>query len=98
MSRITLDLDALQSSSASIASYIGELNNLCLRLNTQTANMTASWQGDSSKAFLAMMTNYASRAQNTSQVLDAFKRYVDTAVERFSEIDNSGAARIRGSF
>ena len=98
MSRITLDLDALQSSSASMASYIAELNSLCLRLNTQAANMTASWQGESSKAFLAMMTDYASRAQKTTQVLDAYKRYVDMAVQRFSDIDSMGAARIRGSF
>ena len=98
MSRITLNLDALQSSSANMANYVEELSKLCLRLNTQTDKMTASWQGESSKAFVALMTDYALRAQKTSQVLDAYKRYVDTAVQRFSEIDSSGAARIRGSF
>lgn len=98
MAKIKIDIDALKSSSSSLASRIGELEALNKRLETLLVNVASSWEGQASLAYVAKMREYHDKAKDMVRVLTEYKKYVDKAVELFNEKDRNAANRINNSF
>lgn len=98
MSRINLDIDELDLSSASIQQKINELESLNARFEVLIAQIKNSWEGKASEAYLAMILSYYNKAQGMIEILEEFKKYVDSAINKFSELDSRSAVEIRSIF
>lgn len=98
MAKIRVDIEMLRSNSLSLTTKIEELTALNERLNGLILRIGASWEGEASAAYMAMMQSYASQAANMVNVLAEFKSYVDSAVTKFEAVDKNSAVAIRSSF
>lgn len=98
MAKIKMDIDALTQSAQTINTRISELQALNSRLEELISRIGASWEGNASAAYIATMRAHAEKAKKMIDVLMEYKKYVDTAVSKFSGLDQGAAARIRGSF
>lgn len=98
MAVIKLDDNALKTRSAELSARIAELQNLNARLESLINRIDASWEGQSSIAYITTMRGYAERANKMVEVLTEYKKYVDTVLERIPSHDNISSNRIRGSF
>lgn len=98
MARIKVNLEALKGNSTQLAERIAELQGLNTRLETLINRIEASWEGQASVTYIAQMRRYAQQAKKMINVLTEYKKYVDGAVETFTNRDRTSANRIRGSF
>lgn len=98
MPRIKIDPEILRASSSKIASQISELNAYNGKLNGLLEDIHTKWQGDASNKYYNLMLNYSKKAKHMESVLAAFKKYSDTAVNKFESLDQECANRIRNSF
>ncbi len=98
MAKIKIDIDALKSNAASIEGKIAELQDLNTRLENLIARIQGSWEGQASIVYIAKMTAQATKAKKMVEVLNEYKKYVDSAVTKFSTIDRNAANRIKNSF
>ncbi len=96
--KVLVDIAALQGNEKSIEQYISRLEALNSRLETLLGKIEASWEGESSKAYLNLMRGYAAQAANMVTVLQEFKSYVGKAHSLFETKDKAAASRINGSF
>ena len=96
--KIVVDIAALQGNEKSIDQYISRLEALNGRLETLLGRIEASWEGESSKAYLTLMRGYAAQAANMVKVLQEFKNYVANAHNLFESKDKASASRINSSF
>lgn len=98
MAKIKVDVDALQRNASALEARISELQALNTRLEQLMARMQASWEGQSSALYLAKLSAQAQKARKMVDVLEEYKKYVETAVEKFSGADRDYAGKIRNSF
>ena len=98
MAKIRIDIDALLANSSVISTKIGELENLNIRLDDLISRIGASWEGDSSIAYINKMRGHSSKAKKMIEVLAEYKKYVDSAASKFNAVDRNSAAKIRSSF
>ena len=98
MAQIRIDIESLRSNSTQLTAKITELQNLNTRLENLIGRIEASWDGQSSITYIGIMRGYANKAVKMVDVLTEYKKYVDSAIEKFSNVDKSAAGRIRGSF
>lgn len=98
MAKIRMDIEALTANAAQIDARITELQALNSRLESLISRIEASWDGVSSIAYIAIMRGHAEKAKKMIAVLTEYKKYVETAIEKFRSIDNGSASRIRNSF
>ena len=98
MAKIKIDESALRSNAAALETRIGELQNLNGRLSELITRIESSWEGQSSVTYIAKMMSLAAKAKKMEQVLREYKKYVESTVNKFTELDNSAANRIRNSF
>lgn len=98
MAKIKVDINSLTSNSSSLNTKIMELQALNNRLETLISRIQDSWEGQSSERYISGMRSYAAKAQNMVEVLTEYKKYVDSAIEKFSNVDKNSASRIRSSF
>ncbi len=96
--KVLVDIAALLGNEKSIEQYISRLEALNSRLETLLGKIEASWEGESSKAYLNLMRGYAAQAANMVTVLQEFKSYVGKAHSLFETKDKAAASRINGSF
>ena len=76
-------------------SHIAELDQLNTRLEALIAKIESSWEGESCKAYVAMMRERLKKAQMMKEALIAFRSYMETTANNFDNLDRSGADRIR---
>ena len=98
MAKIKIDTDALKSNAASLEGRIAELQSLNTRMETLIARIRATWEGKASDAYIAKITAEANKAKQMVAVLEEYKKYVESAVSKFSAIDAGAASRINNSF
>lgn len=98
MAKIKVNLEALKGNSTQLADRIRELQGLNTRLETLINRIEASWEGQASATYITQMRRYADQAKKMIGVLTEYKKYVDGAVEAFTNRDRTAASRIRGSF
>lgn len=98
MAKIKIDENALRANAIALNARISELQSLNNRLNELIARIGDSWDGQASVAFINRMTAQAAKAKKMEEVLQEYKNYVESTVEKFTTLDNSAASRIRGSF
>lgn len=98
MAKIKVDIEALTSNSSALNSRIAELQNLNSRLEDLINRIDSSWEGQASLTYISTMRNHASKAKKMVDVLTEYKKYVDSAISKFSNVDKNAAAKIRGSF
>lgn len=98
MAKIKVNAEMLRSNSNALNSKIQELTQMNQTLDSLMMRIGDSWDGDASNAYVNMMRNYKSKAEEMVSVLNEFKKYVDEAVNKFESTDQSAASRLRGSF
>ena len=98
MAKIRINIEALRSDSNKLSAKIAELQNLNTRLENLLSRIEGSWEGQSSITYIGTMRSHAAKAVKMVDVLTEYKKYVDSAIEKFSNLDKSAANRIRGSF
>ena len=47
---------------------------------------------------ITRITDQAAKAKQMVKILEEYKRYVETTVQKFTDLDTRAASRIRGSF
>ena len=98
MAKIKVDIEALKSNASSLEGRIAELQNLNNRLEALIARIQASWEGQASIIYIAKITAQAAKAKKMVEVLTEYKKYVENAVAKFSNVDSTSANKIKGSF
>lgn len=98
MARIKIDPEILRASSSKIASLTSELNGYNSKLNSLLEDIHTKWRGNASNKYYNLMLTYKQKATHMENVLAAFKKYSDTAVNKFESLDQECANRIRNSF
>lgn len=98
MAKIKVDIEALKSNASSLEGRIAELQNLNTRLEALIARIQASWEGQASIIYIAKITAQAAKAKKMVEVLTEYKKYVENAVAKFSNVDSTSANKIKGSF
>ncbi len=98
MALIEINESALQTCSENLNNKITELQEMNLRLENITNRIEASWEGQSSRAYISIMRNYSIKSNDIIKVLTEYKGYVDSAINKFTTLDNNSASRIRNSF
>ena len=98
MAKIKIDIDALKSNASSLEGRIAELQALNTRLEGLIARIQASWEGQASIIYIAKITAQATKAKKMVEVLQEYKKYVESAFNKFSSIDSNSANRIKNSF
>ena len=98
MARIKIDPETLSASSKKIAAQISELEAYNGKLNTLLEEIHTKWTGQASNKYYNLMLSYKKKAEHMVNVLIAFKKYADTAVNHFESLDQECANRIRNSF
>ena len=98
MAKIKVDVDALSANSTALNSRISELQNLNNRLEDLINRIESSWEGQASLIYINIMRNHALKAKKMVDVLMEYKKYVDSAISKFSGVDKDSASKIRSSF
>ena len=98
MAKIKVDIEALKSNASSLEGRIAELQNLNTRLEALISRIQASWEGQASIIYIAKITAQAAKAKKMVEVLTEYKKYVENAVSKFSNVDSTSANKIKGSF
>ncbi len=98
MARIKIDPEILRSASSKIANQSEALTGFNTKLNGLLEEIHTTWTGPSSNQYYNLMLSYKKRADHMVNILHAFKKYSDTAVNKFESLDKECANRIRGSF
>ena len=98
MARIKIDIDALKSNASALEGRIAELQNLNSRLESLIAQIQASWEGQASIVYIAKLTAQAAKSKKMVEVLMEYKKYVETAISKFSSVDTNAANKIKNSF
>ena len=87
MPRIKIDPEVLRAASNKIASQITELNTYNGKLTSLLEDIHTKWTGDASNKYYNLMLSYGKKAKHMESVLSAFKKYSDTAVNKFETLD-----------
>jgi WXG100 family type VII secretion target len=98
MAKIKINEEALERSSQALQAKINELTNLNSRLDSLIGRIGDSWDGEASQRYISMMLSYSKKAKSMIDVLNEYKKYVDSAVSDFQTRDKDSASRIRNSF
>lgn len=98
MAKIKIDIESLKLNASSLEERITELQNLNTRLESLISRIQASWEGQASKVYIDKITAQARKAQKMVDVLMEYKKYVESAISKFSTIDNNSANKIKNSF
>lgn len=95
---IKIEINKLQGYSSTLSQRITELQTLNTRLQTLISDIDASWDGDASEKYSLMLQGYLEKAKKMVGVLTEYKRYVDNAINKFSNLDKNSASTIIGIF
>ena len=98
MAKIKINEEALMRSANILESKTNELINLNSRLDSLISRINDSWEGEASQRYISIMLSYASKSKSMIDVLNEYKKYVDSAVTEFREKDRNSATKIRNSF
>lgn len=98
MAKIRIDENSLRQNSHALNTRISDLQNLNSRLEELINRIDGSWEGQASESYIATMRKYSEQAKKMINVLNEYKKYIDTAINNFSNVDRNAASRIRGSF
>ena len=98
MARIRIDIDTLRSRAASLQSHIVEYEALNSVMENLYEGIVDGLKGESSHAYVELMTSYVSKARSLTEIIKQFENYARTTADKFESLDASCAARIRNSF
>jgi len=98
MAKIKIDADGLKANAAALDTRISDLQNLITKLEDLIARIQSSWEGQASILYIAKLLAQSAKARKMIEVLQEYKKYVEQAVNKFSELDSSAANKINGSF
>ena len=98
MAKIKVAVSSLRENEKKLEKQIASLEQLNSRLESLLNRIEASWEGESSAAYIRVMRQYAAQASSMQTVLTEFKRYVKNAADTFESKDEKAAAWINGSF
>ena len=98
MAKIKIDENALRANAIALNTRISDLQALNNRLDALIIRIGDSWDGSASEAYIARITEQAAKAKQMVKILQEYKNYVETTVQKFTDLDSRAASRIRGSF
>lgn len=98
MAKIKIDENALRANAIALNTRISDLQALNTRLDTLIVRIGDSWDGNASEAYITRITDQAAKAKQMVKILQEYKNYVETTVQKFTDLDARAASRIRGSF
>ena len=98
MAKVQIDVEALKANVTSLEARIAELQNLNTRLENLITRIQSSWEGQASLVYIAKISAQAIKAKKMVDVLTEYKKYVESAISKFSSIDNDSANKIKNSF
>lgn len=95
MALVRIDTDGLQRNINSMHGYIRRLESLTIDMNKLLADISGSWEGKASEAYIGAMKDRLWKAQQMRGVLEAFVGYMETAKREIESLDDECASRIR---
>lgn len=98
MAHIKIDFDGLTQQASLLNNYAQSYESLNSRMNALTQQISSSWEGESSKAYLEMMQKYYQQSQKIVGIINAFRGYATGASNDFDDVDRRCAGLIRGAF
>ena len=98
MSKIKINPEVLQSASQKIQAQMTELNAYNGKLAGLLDEIHTGWVGKASNQYYEVMKFYQKKAVYMESVLASFKKYADTAVNKFETLDQECANKINNSF
>ena len=98
MAHIKIDTDALLQQAQNINKHSQTYATLGSRVNSLTGQMTASWKGEASTAYLEMMQRYMQQGEYMKSVLETFSKLATEVANDMLETDQKSAAAIRNAF
>lgn len=98
MAHIRINYDGLNQQASAMKAAIQTYEGLNGRMTNLTEQISSSWVGESSRAYVEMMGKYSRQAKEMSQIMQEFLKYTTTALTDFSEVDRRCASRIRNAF
>ncbi len=88
-----------------LASDSKDLKNLIVRLESNQKNMqtilqeiSVTWVGDASQAFVNKLNKEIEKSQNIIKVLRQYDNYINSVISKFDELERSGSNKIESSF
>lgn len=98
MGQLKFDIDALRGYVSTMNGHISEYEALNTQLEAMSADIVATWKGESSQAYSQLMGNYVTQAKKLTEILQQFRGYAQDTADKFEQLDASCASRIRQSF
>lgn len=98
MSDIKIDYDGLSQASASLKNYAAAYDSLCARMKSMSDQISATWEGNASRAFVEMMQKYQKQGLLIKDIIATIEGYAQMTGSDFQAVDQECAARIRNSF
>lgn len=96
MANIRIDTDGLQNNITSMRSYSSELDSLIAQTEALLGQISSSWEGAASTAYVAAMRDRLEKAREMKGVLEEFTSYMEEAKSKFSSRDQDSASSIQG--
>lgn len=98
MAKIKIDADGLKANAAALDTRISDLQNLITKLEDLIARIQGSWEGQASIMYIAKLLAQSAKAKKMVEVLQEYKKYVEKALSKFTELDSGSANKINSSF
>ena len=98
MAKIKIDADGLKANAAALDTRISDLQNLITKLEELINRIQGSWEGQASVMYIAKLLAQSAKAKKMVEVLQEYKKYVEKALSKFTELDSGSANKIKNSF
>lgn len=98
MAKIRLDDGALKKDSKNLSNRIIEFDELSNRLGGLLNDISSSWTGEASDAYVAKMYKQLEKVKKMRNVTETYKGYVDKALSDMLDLDEKLSEKINGSF
>lgn len=98
MAKISINTSGLSQNAKDISKRIDELTRLNAQLENLINQISVKWEGEACKAYVAMMQNYLKQAEGMVSVLQEFKKYAESVLDKFDKTDKKSAGRVNGAW
>lgn len=98
MPKIRIDTENLYKNKADLENLLLELEKANNAYQSVINRISDLWKGEAGTEYVRVMLGYKKQAENMVRILTEFKKYVETAIKKFEEVDSESAKRIRGAF
>lgn len=98
MAKIRIDTAALDCGAKALDIRISDYRNCLSQLDGIISQITDTWEGQASQAYIAKMLVERQNFEKIIEILQEFINYANRANYDFGNLDDASAQRIRASF